>query len=280
MIRKEGRYAPAFFRSEATPPAIFHTPKNVVLLLIVDRLMNRSFFSFEAKSKFDPGPPVPWTPRDVTWGVGAFVLWILFFAVIGLLGEELALPLDVGLLVVFGEAVLLLPAWYFTVHKYGATWADLGLRGFPSWAVGAGCGLMGLSLLFNLLYAAALSLFELQIQPDVAVMFEGTGFPLALLFGGAVVAPFVEEIFFRGFVFTGLRRRWTWQQASVASAGLFALAHFIPTSMLPIFILGLIFAFLYQASGSIWPAILMHMLTNTIALSAAYAVSQGWVPVP
>jgi membrane protease YdiL (CAAX protease family) len=42
----------------------------------------------------------------------------------------------------------------------------------------------------------------------------------------------------------------------------------------------MIFAFLYQVSGSIWPAILMHMLTNSLALSAAYAISQGWVPTP
>jgi membrane protease YdiL (CAAX protease family) len=225
-------------------------------------------------------PPVPWTPRDVAGGVTFFILWILFFGVVGLLGETLTLPVDAGLLVVFGEAVLLLPVWYLTIHKYKVRWADLGLRGFQSWAVGLGCGLMLLSLLFNLVYAALLSLFDLQIQPDIALMFESTDFPLALLVGGAVVAPFVEEVFFRGFVFAGLRQRLGWKQATLASAGLFALAHFIPTSILPIFILGLIFAYLYQLSGSIWPAILMHMLTNTIALSAAYAGSQGWLPTP
>jgi membrane protease YdiL (CAAX protease family) len=216
----------------------------------------------------------------VGWGLGVFVLWILFFGIVGLIGERVAWPVDAGLMVVFGEAVLLLPVWYLTIHKYGVGWADLGLRGFRLWAVGLGCGLMGLSLLFNLVYAAFLSLFNLQIQPDIAVMFESTRFPLALLFGGAVVAPFVEEIFFRGFVFAGLRQRLGWKQAALASAGLFALAHFIPTSLLPILILGLIFAFLYQLAGSIWPAVLMHMLTNTIALSAAYAVSEGWLPTP
>ena len=66
--------------------------------------------------------PVPWAPRDVMWGLGVFLLWILFFAIVGLLGEELKLPIDAGLLVVFGEAVLLLPVWYFTVHKYGVPW--------------------------------------------------------------------------------------------------------------------------------------------------------------
>jgi membrane protease YdiL (CAAX protease family) len=64
------------------------------------------------------------------------------------------------------------------------------------------------------------------------------------------------------------------------SAGLFALAHILPTSILPIFILGVIFAYLYQISGSIWPAIIMHMLTNILALSVAYGLSQGWLTPP
>ena len=81
-------------------------------------------------------------------------------------------------------------------------------------------------------------------------------------------------------MFAGLRNKWDWKIAALVSAALFAMAHVVPTSILPITILGLIFAFLYQISGSIWPAILMHVLTNTVALSAAYAISQGWVPAP
>jgi membrane protease YdiL (CAAX protease family) len=242
--------------------------------------MNDEPLSFEQKLNLPPPSPIPWTPRDVAWGLAIFGLWIIFFIAIGLLGEKLALPIDAGLIVIFGEAVLLLPVWYFTIHKYQASWADLGLRGFRAWAIGIGCGLMLLSIFFNLLYAAVLGLFNQQIQPDITLMFESTDFPVLLLFGGAVIAPFVEEVFFRGFVFTGLRHRWNWKQAALASAGLFALAHFIPTSILPIFLLGLIFAFLYQISNSIWPAILMHMLTNTVALLAAYVMTQGWGPTP
>jgi hypothetical protein len=221
---------------------------------------------------------VPWTPRDVAWGLVVFALWIALFLAVSLLGQELELPIDGSFIIVFGEAILLLPVWYFTVHKYGATWAHLGLRSFRPQAIGLGCGLMTLSLIFNLIYGTLLGLFGLQIQPDINRIFQHTSFPLALLFGGAIVAPIVEEIFFRGFVFTGLQGKWTWSKAALASAGLFALAHLLPTAVLPIFVLGLIFAFLYQNSGSIWPAILMHMLTNTVALLTAYAVSQGYVP--
>lgn len=157
-------------------------------------------------------PPVPWTPRDVAWGLGVFVLWIVCLGLITALSEKLSLPLDTGLVVVFGEAVLLLPVWYFAINKHGATWTDLGLRGFHPAAVGMGCGLMLLSMIFNLLYASFLAIFNLRVQPDVQLIFSRTNFPLALLFGGAVVAPFVEEVFFRGFVFAGLRGRWDWRR--------------------------------------------------------------------
>ncbi len=214
-----------------------------------------------------PRPSVPWTPRDVAWGLLVFVLWIILLALTGLAGEQLDLPLDAGLLIVFGEAVLLLPVWYLAVRKYGATWADLGLHRFHASAIGFGCSLMLISLVFNLVYAALIGLFGLQTQPDIGPLFQTTAFPAALFFGGAIVAPVVEEIFFRGFVFAGLRSRWGWKKATLFSAGLFAVAHVVPTSILPIFILGVVFALLYQLSGSIWPAILMHMLTNTVALT-------------
>lgn len=234
---------------------------------------------FAEKPGLSP-PTIPWTPRDVVWALVIAVLLIFaFFFLVGV-GQQAGLSIDPSVSVILGTSVLLIPAWYFSIYKYGVTWADLGLRGFRPAAVGVGCGLMLLSLLFNFVYASLLARFDLQVQPDIDVMFDTTTFPFILLFGGAVVAPFVEEVFFRGFIFAGLRNRWDWKKAAVISAGLFALAHVLPTSILPIFILGFIFAFLYQISGSIWPSIFMHMLTNSVALSAAYAISQGWVSLP
>lgn len=217
---------------------------------------------------------------DVAWALLFLVGWLAAIVLLSKLSQFAGLPLDAGLVVVVGTALLLLPVWVIALYKYQATWADLGLRPFKPRAVGLGCGLMLASLLFNMLYAALLAVFGLTMQPDITLMFASTRFPLVLALGGAMVAPIVEEIFFRGFVFTGLQHRWGWKMAAVVSSGLFAVAHVIPTSIAPIFILGLIFAYLYRVSGSIWPAILMHMLTNTVALAAAYAISQGLVPTP
>ena len=223
-------------------------------------------------------PNVLWTTGDVAWGLVAFALWMALVLVVGELLVVIGHSIDPGLVVVFGTMLLLVPTWYFTIFKHNASWTDLGLRSFQGSILGLGCGLMLAAVLFNVIYAALLGLFGLQIQPDVAIMFNQTEFPVLLLIGGAVIAPIGEEVFFRGFIFAGLQKRWPWPIAGAVSSLFFAIAHVVPTSFLPIFILGFIFAYLYHRSGSIWPAILMHMLTNSVALTVAYAVSEGWVP--
>ena len=94
---------------------------------------------------------------------------------------------------------------------------------------------------------------------------------------GIVVAPVVEELFFRGFVFAGLAQRYDWRVAVLISSGLFAVIHFQPLASPAIFILGCIFAYLYYRSRSIWPAVLMHVSTNTLALGAAYYLAKSGI---
>ena len=222
-----------------------------------------------------PSTPVPWTPRDVWLGVGSFALWVVLFGALRLLVDYFSLTFDAGLLVSLGELLLLLPVWWLAVHKYGVAWSALGLRPFATAMVGTGCRLMFGSFLFNFVYGSLLAFFGLRMQVDLVPIFQEVASPWLLFLGGAVIAPIVEEIFFRGFLFAGLRSHYGWQKAAVISSAIFAVLHLTPTAILPIFILGYIFAYLYHRSDSIWPAILMHVLTNTLALGAAYLASTG-----
>jgi len=181
---------------------------------------------------------------------------------------------SVGLLLIGGELLLFLPVWWLGIRKYGVSWRSLGLRKFDLNFLALGCGLMVISWGMNVIYALFLSLFSLTIQPDFSLLFTDTSSALGVMIGGAVVAPIVEEVIFRGFIFAGLRERFGWQISALISSLLFAAIHFQLTAFLPITILGLIFAFLYQRSGSIWPAIIMHVSSNAIALSAALVASK------
>jgi membrane protease YdiL (CAAX protease family) len=221
---------------------------------------------------------VPWSTRDVALSCVFLVLW---WAVIGVLSLALALfdvEIDPGVFVGLAELALLLPVWWLALHKYGVGLNALGLREFGSGALGLGCGLMLLSFAFNFVYSALLGIFGLQVQTDLAPLFSELSSPWWFLLAGVVVAPVVEEVFFRGFVFAGLRSRYEWRTAAAISSALFALTHLQFTAFIPIFLLGYIFAILYRQSNSIVPAILMHVLTNGLALGTAYLATAIQLP--
>ena len=59
----------------------------------IDTLMHNT----DTSSNGYPLSPVPWTPRDVAWGLLAFVFWIGFLLLAGLIGENMTLPVDMSL---------------------------------------------------------------------------------------------------------------------------------------------------------------------------------------
>ena len=89
-----------------------------------------------------------------------------------------------------------------------------------------------------------------------------------VVFGGLAV-PFAEELFFRGVVYSALRRYGP-VLAALASAALFGIAHGVSVVLVVAFLLGVVNAVLVERSGSIWPAVLAHATNNTIALVLAY----------
>lgn len=230
---------------------------------------------------------VPWTWRDLVWAIVlgiAAVLCLVLFMTLGLVLYQKALGISrstqpLVFLTVLAELGLLFPVWLFGVHKYRLSWRDVGLRQFnPSRSLGLGCIFLLFAFAFNFLWGLFLSLFKLRAQPELLPLFgKGiAGLILAILAGG-VVAPIAEEIFFRGYLFAGLYRLLGLRRAAVLSAVLFALAHILPTSWPPIFVLGMSFALLYEQTGSIWPCVIVHSAMNILALLAAY-LSQ-WIPV-
>jgi hypothetical protein len=217
---------------------------------------------------------VPWTARDVWLGLSFLVVWWVVLVAASLIARFTTDDVDSGLFVGLAELAFLLPVWWFTVRKYRVGWGALGLRRFHAAMVGLGCGLLLVSFVFNLFYGSVLALFGLRAQVDLVPILAQLSSPWLLLLAGVIVAPLVEELFFRGFVFAGLRPRYGWPKAAAISSALFALFHLQPLAILPIFLLGYLFAFLYQRSRSLWPAILMHVLMNALALGSAYLIAK------
>ena len=85
----------------------------------------------------------------------------------------------------------------------------------------------------------------------------------------ALVGPAIEEVFFRGFTYTAFRNRWGVRWAIVGSAALFALLHMNLIAFIPIFILGVFLAYLYEKTGSLVPSMTVHMTHNFLMVNAA-----------
>ncbi|MFP4071955.1 MAG: CPBP family intramembrane glutamic endopeptidase [Desulfovibrionales bacterium] len=218
----------------------------------------------------EPTRSVPWTARDAWIGTVSLFLWMMLSLGAVLFFGQTAPGIDPGILITLLELPLLAVVWWFTVRKYHTGWEALGFSGFDPKVLWSGVKLLFLAMLFNMLYGLLLSPFGLRAQPDLVPIFQTLDSPWPLLLGGAVLIPVVEEVFFRGFLFTGLRERYGWQRAMVISALLFALVHLQFLAIPPIFVMGLIFAYLYQRSGSIWPATILHVAMNAMALGGAY----------
>ncbi|HEX7325569.1 MAG TPA: CPBP family intramembrane glutamic endopeptidase [Rhodanobacteraceae bacterium] len=110
---------------------------------------------------------------------------------------------------------------------------------------------------------------------DVTVMASEVPLDLRILLALLVVcvAPFVEELVFRGVLLSGLARRMPIAWAVVVSAVIFGCAHlpdfkFAWYPIPALFLLGLLLAWLRVRTGSIWPSITAHATNNFIAALA------------
>jgi len=215
---------------------------------------------------------VPWKPID-NW-IGVLLLALIdgslfWFSRQGHRGQ-LA---QSGLLVIVQLAFLLPVVIIFAYRR--VSWRALGFGKFDWSVLGIGCGLLIASYAIILLHNAVLTLLGVKTQgQEITQLFGSLKSPFWFFIVGAILAPLVEEIFFRGFLFQGFRARYSWVPGLLMSSAIFGLAHLDPVALIPTFILGCLLAYLYQRSNSIWPSVTVHMMVNCLGLCTAYVMTQ------
>lgn len=132
-------------------------------------------------------------------------------------------------------------------------------------------GVLATSLIATSIYSGIVAWLELDelttpvVESDV--FFDG--FAVLLTFQAlAFITPMSEELFFRGFIFRGLIPRLGPLGAMLVSAAVFSGFHLSVGVLIPIFITGFLFAWLYWRTGSLWASIGAHAGQNTLALIA------------
>lgn len=219
----------------------------------------------------------------IRWGVGDIAIasaislgafGVFFLAVGGVSTEDQweGNLSSLAWLAAIAESVLLLAVWLIVVRKYRLPWSALGLR-LPARGRSftlAAAALLG-SLAFTAAYGAIVSALEFDalIPEPLPVGLVGDGAVILVsVFALAVWVPFVEEVFFRGFLFAGLAARYGLYAGIAASAAIFALIHFSLATIIPIFVTGVLFALAYHRAGSIWIPMSAHSAQNLLALLA------------
>ena len=89
---------------------------------------------------------------------------------------------------------------------------------------------------------------------------------------GGLIAPVCEELLFRGLIYGWLRHHFGMGVSMCLSSALFAIVHIQVPVMPEIFVIGLLLCWFYEKSGSLYPAILLHMSVNTASLIWLYAM--------
>lgn len=265
-------------------------------------------------------------PAGISWGakeilaavlataaamVAIFGGYALLLRALGLSSERAADQPAVTITLVVGQVLLDLcavaAAAVVSLRRYGLSPRAWGLRRERAISLGACILVLTASFATLVVYGAltrALGLGALEPRGNVpGQLFEHRAVVPFTVFLVVIVAPLAEEMFFRGFVFNGLRRavmpgvatpsapdepeplsrrgpaKSGWRMGMVGAALLsglmWALIHGQLGLVIPITVIGFMFAVLLARTGSLWNAILVHVLFNLIGVLANLAGRSG-----
>ncbi|MBP3475219.1 MAG: CPBP family intramembrane metalloprotease [Lachnospiraceae bacterium] len=97
----------------------------------------------------------------------------------------------------------------------------------------------------------------------------GVAFPVMLFLIG-MFGPFCEEFVFRGVIYGGYLKSGNKLRAILLSALLFGLMHMNVNQAIYAFVIGILLAFLMEATGSLWAPVFCHMIFNSEQVCLMY----------
>ena len=166
--------------------------------------------------------------------------------------------------------ILLAGVYFLALRPHNKTWLAVGVRSFrkKDW------GIIILCVLFLLVAGAAVmaavSFFGVSYENSKTDTLTGEISPSAILLAlvsAAVISPVYEEIFYRGFLYRWLRTRLGAVAGILLSSLIFTAAHYPVTNAMPVnFLDGIVFAWAYEKTHSIWPGVIIHGVVNAVSI--------------
>lgn len=168
----------------------------------------------------------------------------------------------------------------FLMRMTGEKWRSIGVRK-PKWehlAYVLG-GLAVYFVIFILIASMLAGVLDFDQKQELGFDKQTAGINLTWVFISLVILPpIVEEILFRGFLYTRFKRVLSVKSAAVAVSILFAAAHLqlgmgnppLWTAALDTFILSLVLVYIREKTGTVWAGVGIHGLKNLIAFSILF----------
>lgn len=108
--------------------------------------------------------------------------------------------------------------------------------------------------------------FDANQSQDVAFNHLNTANDMLIAFVGLVVlAPMVEEMLFRGYLFGKIRAVSNFWVSTIATSLVFGIAHQQWNVGIDVFVLSIFLCLLREKTGNVWAGMLLHGLKNSIA---------------
>ncbi len=219
-----------------------------------------------------------------------------YFVLTGVLAQLGGLPLEGRLAVMAAANVVLFGGFPLASAWAGRVRLPSALRlAAPGWQACAAAALLGLSLwpfAHELILAeraagfATLSPEQLERVREVLGQWRALS-PAVVVLALAVIPAVLEELFFRGYLFSALYRPERPWAAVLGTAALFGAFHLIVTDslaverLLPSTLLGVVLGWVAWRSGSVLPGMLLHTLHNSVIALLGYyepwLKDRGWM---
>ena len=214
--------------------------------------------------------------------VGAIVLFAALMATGRTEAQVNAMLENPSALTQFGfilaiEIITLGMLWVF-LKKRRTSWSTIGwLKPKPVHAIYALLGGVAYYAIYLVVVYALSTLFpglDLEAEQELGFDTAIQGVALVLVFISLVILPpLAEEIVFRGFLFTGLRKVLPFASTTLIVSALFGAPHllggadvdFLWVAAIDTFILSLVLTYLREKTGNLWPSIGLHAIKNGVA---------------
>jgi membrane protease YdiL (CAAX protease family) len=229
-----------------------------------------------------PSPPKPvWSGWDLIWIVAGILVFLVggtlvisgVFRITGQLKLQspgAATKLSVASAVLEGVA-LIGSVYLLGLRRRNIPWQAVGIRspGGVWWQISLWTGLLVIPVSG---FIAALIQRIMGLPPTNPQLpflapegFNWFGAIGMFLFGG-IIDPFAEELVFRGVLYQWLRDHFGMWPGIVVSSLIFGLAHGDLAVGGAAAILGIVLAWTYEKSHSLWPPVVIHVINNSIKI--------------